>query len=307
MTVVPDGVPPARAVLAGTVETAVNALWDAAPLVGDRVAVVGRGHGRLLRRRGCSPASPASGCSWSTSTRAGGGRRGARRRVRAARRRRRRLRPRRAHQRDVGRAAAVAGPARRRGQGDRAELVRRPRGRAAAGRGVPLAAAWRSAPARSARSPPARRGRRRRRPAGAGAASCSRDPAFDALRHRRVAFDDLPEVMPRLAAASLRRCATAITYGRRSDRVQRHRPRPHDDRPQLPRRGLRSGAAPARGDVRRRRDLPPGRRSTPTTSSSTSAGRPRSCGAVLGELNYRNLDEEPASPASTPPPSTWPG
>lgn len=40
---VPDGVPARRAVLAGTVETAVNALWDAAPLVGDRVAVVGAG------------------------------------------------------------------------------------------------------------------------------------------------------------------------------------------------------------------------------------------------------------------------
>jgi threonine dehydrogenase-like Zn-dependent dehydrogenase len=40
---VPDDVPAARAVLAGTVETAVNALWDAAPLVGDRVAVVGGG------------------------------------------------------------------------------------------------------------------------------------------------------------------------------------------------------------------------------------------------------------------------
>jgi threonine dehydrogenase-like Zn-dependent dehydrogenase len=43
VTVVPDGVPPGRAVLAGTVETAVNALWDAAPLLGDRVAVVGAG------------------------------------------------------------------------------------------------------------------------------------------------------------------------------------------------------------------------------------------------------------------------
>jgi threonine dehydrogenase-like Zn-dependent dehydrogenase len=43
VTVVPDGVPPARAVLAGTVETAVNALWDAAPLVGDKIAVVGGG------------------------------------------------------------------------------------------------------------------------------------------------------------------------------------------------------------------------------------------------------------------------
>ncbi len=43
VTVVPDDVPAERAVLAGTVETAVNALWDAAPLVGDRVAVVGAG------------------------------------------------------------------------------------------------------------------------------------------------------------------------------------------------------------------------------------------------------------------------
>ncbi|MBT2211241.1 zinc-binding alcohol dehydrogenase [Actinomadura sp. NEAU-AAG7] len=43
VTPVPDDVPPARAVLAGTVETAVNALWDAAPLVGDRIAVVGGG------------------------------------------------------------------------------------------------------------------------------------------------------------------------------------------------------------------------------------------------------------------------
>jgi threonine dehydrogenase-like Zn-dependent dehydrogenase len=43
VVVVPDDVPPARAVLAGTVETAVNALWDAAPLLGDRISVVGAG------------------------------------------------------------------------------------------------------------------------------------------------------------------------------------------------------------------------------------------------------------------------
>ncbi|MBQ1046863.1 zinc-binding alcohol dehydrogenase [Micromonospora sp. C51] len=43
VTVVPAQVPAARAVLAGTVETAVNALWDAPPLVGDRVTVVGGG------------------------------------------------------------------------------------------------------------------------------------------------------------------------------------------------------------------------------------------------------------------------
>jgi len=43
VTVVPDDVPVARAVLAGTVETAVNAVWDAGTLLGDRVAVVGAG------------------------------------------------------------------------------------------------------------------------------------------------------------------------------------------------------------------------------------------------------------------------
>jgi threonine dehydrogenase-like Zn-dependent dehydrogenase len=40
---VPAEVPARRAVLAGTVETAVNALWDAQPLIGDRIAVVGAG------------------------------------------------------------------------------------------------------------------------------------------------------------------------------------------------------------------------------------------------------------------------
>lgn len=43
VTVVPPEVPTARAVLAGVVETAVNALWDGPPMVGDRIAVVGAG------------------------------------------------------------------------------------------------------------------------------------------------------------------------------------------------------------------------------------------------------------------------
>jgi NADPH:quinone reductase-like Zn-dependent oxidoreductase len=43
LTLVPTGVPLRRATLAGAVETAVNALWDAAPRLGDRVAVVGGG------------------------------------------------------------------------------------------------------------------------------------------------------------------------------------------------------------------------------------------------------------------------
>jgi NADPH:quinone reductase-like Zn-dependent oxidoreductase len=41
--VLPDGVPPARAVLAANMETALNALWDAEPLPASRVAVVGAG------------------------------------------------------------------------------------------------------------------------------------------------------------------------------------------------------------------------------------------------------------------------
>lgn len=44
----PDGVPPARAVLAANLETAVNALWDATVRIGDRVAVVGAGTVGLL-------------------------------------------------------------------------------------------------------------------------------------------------------------------------------------------------------------------------------------------------------------------
>ena len=44
----PGGVPPARAVLAANLETAINALWDAAPRLGDRIAVVGGGTLGLL-------------------------------------------------------------------------------------------------------------------------------------------------------------------------------------------------------------------------------------------------------------------
>ena len=43
VVLVPEAVPIHRAVLAGTVETAVNAMWDAAPLIGDRVTVIGGG------------------------------------------------------------------------------------------------------------------------------------------------------------------------------------------------------------------------------------------------------------------------
>jgi NADPH:quinone reductase-like Zn-dependent oxidoreductase len=39
----PDAVPEARAVLAANMETAVNALWDVTPRIGERIAVVGAG------------------------------------------------------------------------------------------------------------------------------------------------------------------------------------------------------------------------------------------------------------------------
>jgi threonine dehydrogenase-like Zn-dependent dehydrogenase len=90
VTVVPGDVPPSRAVLAGTVETAVNALWDAAPLVGDRVAVVGAGMvgccvARLLARFPAlevtlvdvdpsrAPIAAALGAGFALPERAGGG------------------------------------------------------------------------------------------------------------------------------------------------------------------------------------------------------------------------------------------
>lgn len=44
----PADVPPGRAVLAANLETAINALWDASPRVGDRITVVGGGTVGLL-------------------------------------------------------------------------------------------------------------------------------------------------------------------------------------------------------------------------------------------------------------------
>ena len=48
VTVVPDGVPASRAVLAANMETAVNAVWDGRPAAGDRIMVIGAGVVGLL-------------------------------------------------------------------------------------------------------------------------------------------------------------------------------------------------------------------------------------------------------------------
>lgn len=50
----PDGLPPERAVLAANMETALNAVWDAQPGPGDRIAVVGAGVLGLLVARLCA-------------------------------------------------------------------------------------------------------------------------------------------------------------------------------------------------------------------------------------------------------------
>ncbi|TVR65252.1 MAG: dehydrogenase [Gemmatimonadales bacterium] len=49
----PQGLPPSRAVLAANMETAVNAVWDAGPSVGDRIVVIGAGVVGLLIARLC--------------------------------------------------------------------------------------------------------------------------------------------------------------------------------------------------------------------------------------------------------------
>ena len=43
VSVLPENVPPPRAVLAANLETAINGVWDARPHVGDRVTVIGAG------------------------------------------------------------------------------------------------------------------------------------------------------------------------------------------------------------------------------------------------------------------------
>lgn len=48
VTPVPENIPAERAVLAANMETAVNALWDAQPSIGDRISVIGAGVVGLL-------------------------------------------------------------------------------------------------------------------------------------------------------------------------------------------------------------------------------------------------------------------
>jgi threonine dehydrogenase-like Zn-dependent dehydrogenase len=208
---VPDDVPARRAVLAGTVETAVNALWDAPPLLGDRVTVVGAGMvgccvARLLARYPCtdvelvdvdrSRADVAArlGVPFVAPDDAAGGR-------------------------DlVVHASATAaglqlslGLLRAEGTvlelswyGDR-EVTLTLGGAFHSGR-LALRASQVGTVA------PARRGSRTLRDRLALALDVLRDPAFDALLTGSSSFDDLPEVMARLADGRLPALCHTIAY-----------------------------------------------------------------------------------------------
>ena len=212
VSVVPDGIPPDRAVLAGTVETAVNALWDAGPLLGDRVAVVGAGMvgccvARLLGRFpgvqvtlvDVDPAradvAAALGVDFALPDDADGGRDLV---VHTS-----------ATSAGLQRSLDLLAP-----EGTVIDLswygdseVRLSLGGAFhAGRlGIRSSQVGTLSPARAARRTTADRL--------ALALDLLRDPAFDALLTGQSRFDDLPDVMPQLAAGSLPALCHTITYG----------------------------------------------------------------------------------------------
>lgn len=211
VTPLPPDVPPARAVLAGTVETAVNALWDAAPLVGDRIAVVGGGMvgasvaallagfpGVRVQLVDVDPdraaTAAALGVGFATPQDAAG---------------------------DcdlvVHASATDAGLARSlellgdEGEvvelswfGDRA--VRVPLGEAFHSRRLTVRAS------QVGRVAPARRGRRDYSDRMALALRLLADPRFDALVTAECPFDGLPALLPRLESGELRALCVRVTY-----------------------------------------------------------------------------------------------
>jgi threonine dehydrogenase-like Zn-dependent dehydrogenase len=211
VALVPDEVPPARAVLAGTVETAVNALWDAGPLLGDRVAVVGAGMvgccvARLLSRfpstevtlvdvdSGRAEVAAALGVEFALPDGAAG---------------------------DLGlvfhTSATSAGLQRSLDllapEGTVIELswygdseVRLSLGGAFHSRRLSIRASQVGAVS------PARRGRRTTADRLSLALDLLRDPAFDALLTGESRFGELPDVMARLAEGSLPALCHTITY-----------------------------------------------------------------------------------------------
>jgi NADPH:quinone reductase-like Zn-dependent oxidoreductase len=213
---VPHDVPARRAVLAGTVETAVNALWDAPPLLGDRVTVVGAGMvgccvARLLARFPCADVQlvdvDASRADVATRLRvplvapedAAG-------------------------DRDLVVHASASGPGLQlsldllRAEGTVLDLswygdkeVTLSLGAAFHARRLGLRAS------QVGTVSAARRGSRTLRDRVGLALDALRDPAFDALLTGASPFDDLPDVMARLAYGRLPALCHTITYGEQED------------------------------------------------------------------------------------------
>ena len=211
VTVVPEQVPPARAVLAGTVETAVNALWDAPPLLGDRITVIGAGmvgccvarlagripgadvelvdidpsRARAAAALGVRFAQPADAAAdrdlvVHTSASAAG------------------------LQRSLELLAAEGSVLELSWYGDRS--VDLALGGAFHSRRLAIRASQVGAVS------PSRRGRRSPADRLALALDLLRDPAFDALLTGESRFDDLPDVMARLAAGTLPAICHTISY-----------------------------------------------------------------------------------------------
>ena len=214
VVVVPDDVPPARAVLAGTVETAVNALWDAAPLVGDRITVVGAGMvgccvARLLARfpgvhvtlvdvdPDRASIATALAVDFAAPTDAAGGRDLV---VHTS-----------ATSAGLQRSLSLLAP-----EGTVVDLswygdadVTLSLGGAFHSRRLGIRASQVGSVA------PARRGTRTTTDRLALALDLLRDPAFDALLTGASRFEDMPEVMARLAAGTLPAVCHTIIYGDR--------------------------------------------------------------------------------------------
>ncbi|MGN6869005.1 MAG: zinc-dependent alcohol dehydrogenase [Solirubrobacteraceae bacterium] len=211
VSVVPDGVPPARAVLAGTVETAVNAVWDAGPLLGDRLTVVGAGMvgccvARLLSRfpavqvtlvdvdAGRTDVAGALGVEFALPGDAEGGRDLV---VHAS-----------ATSAGLQRSLELLAP-----EGTVIDLswygdteVRLSLGGAFHSRRLGIRAS------QVGTVSPARSGRRTTTDRLALALELLRDPAFDVLLTGESRFGELPDVMARLAAGSLPALCHTITY-----------------------------------------------------------------------------------------------
>jgi threonine dehydrogenase-like Zn-dependent dehydrogenase len=218
VAVVPDGVPSERAVLAGAVETAVNALWDAAPLVGDRVAVVGAGMvgccvARVLRGfpgvevtlvdvdTGRADVAEALGVGFAQPAGAPGGRDLV---VHAS-----------ATSAGLQRSLELLSP-----EGVVVDLSWYGDGevRLALG-GAFHAGRLTIRSSQVGTVSPARRGSRTTADRLSLALELLRDDAFDALLTGRSSFDELPDVMPRLADGSLPALCHTIVYDEEGDHV----------------------------------------------------------------------------------------